>query len=167
MHPNHALIERFYAAFAARDAEAMVACYHPSVAFSDPVFVGLDAPHARGMWRMLTARAADLRVESSRVSADDASGRAHWEAWYTFSQTKRAVHNVIDATFTFADGKIVRHTDVFDLWSWTRQALGPTGALLGWAPPFQGALRKKARAGLDAYLAQHPEAASEGAIARV
>ncbi len=38
MHPNAALIQRFYAAFAARDAAGMQACYHPDVVFRDPVF---------------------------------------------------------------------------------------------------------------------------------
>jgi ketosteroid isomerase-like protein len=41
MHPNAALIERFYAAFAARDAAGMQACHYPDIVFSDPAFGGL------------------------------------------------------------------------------------------------------------------------------
>jgi ketosteroid isomerase-like protein len=40
---NAALIERFYAAFTRRDPSGMLACYHPEVTFSDPVFPALDA----------------------------------------------------------------------------------------------------------------------------
>lgn len=157
MHPNHALIERFYQSFQKRDAEGMVACYHPDVVFSDPAFVDLHGAEARGMWRMLCARGKDLTLEFSDVRADDSTGSAHWEAKYTFSGTGRHVHNVIDASFEIRDGKIVRHQDRFDFWRWTRMALGPAGLLLGWTPFLQNTVRKKARTGLADYMAKHPE----------
>ncbi|MEZ4394206.1 MAG: nuclear transport factor 2 family protein [Polyangiales bacterium] len=153
MHPNAALIERFYTAFQAKDAEAMAACYAPDARFSDPVFTDLRGALPGDMWRMLCERGKDLVVEFSNVQADDTRGRAHWEARYTFSQTGRFVHNVIDASFVFRDGLIAEHTDVFDLGRWMPQALGLTGALLGWLPPVRNALRTKARAGLDAWRA--------------
>ena len=143
------LIERFYRAFSARDAEAMAALYTDDVRFSDPAFGPLEGEHARNMWRMLAARAADLELTFSNVTDDS----AHWEATYTFSQTGRKVHNVIDARFQIRDGKIARHDDSFDFWRWSRQALGPAGLLLGWTPFLQQAVRKKALAGLAAYEA--------------
>lgn len=152
MHPNAALIERFYSAFARRDGEAMAACYHPDVRFSDPVFPELRGAKAGGMWRMLTERGADLRVEHSAVTADDTTGSAHWEAWYTFSTTGRPVHNVIDARFTFRDGLIVEHVDTFDFWRWSRQALGVAGLLLGWTPLLRNKVRGTAGGQLDRYM---------------
>jgi ketosteroid isomerase-like protein len=149
---NAEVIRRFYAAFAARDAEGMVACYRDDVRFSDPVFQDLAGDRAKSMWRMLTSRAADLTIEVSGISADDRIGRAHWEATYTFSATGRRVHNVIDAEFVFEAGAIKGHQDSFDLWRWSRMALGPSGVLLGWSPMVQGAIRKRARAGLDAWI---------------
>jgi ketosteroid isomerase-like protein len=151
MHPHAQLVENFYAAFAKRDAEAMVACYHPDIQFSDPVFQDLRGAHAGNMWRMLCERATTLVVEHSGVSADDTTGKAHWEARYDFTATGRKVHNVIDARFEFRDGKIVRHTDTFDLWKWAGMALGAKGKLLGWAPPVQNAIRKQAMKGLDLF----------------
>lgn len=156
MHPNAALIDEFYKAFAAGDAERMVACYHPDVHFSDPVFTDLHGDRAGAMWRMLTGRAKDLKIVHSGVSADDREGRAHWEADYTFGATGRPVHNVIDARFTFRDGKIIRHVDTFDLHRWSGMALGLTGKLLGWLPPVQNGIRKKALQGLDAFIARRP-----------
>jgi ketosteroid isomerase-like protein len=150
------MIEKFYASFGKRDAEGMVACYAPDVVFSDPVFPSLQGQEAFAMWRMLTKRAADLRVEASGIEADDASGRAHWEAYYTFSQTGCRVHNRIDATFAFREGRIVRHTDRFDLRAWAAMALGLRGKLLGWAPAMQRAIRKNADKGLRAYMAKQP-----------
>ncbi len=153
--PDHALIANFYAAFARLDAEGMIACYHRDVGFSDPAFGELDAARVRGMWRMLCGRAKDLVVEVSGIVADGDHGGAHWEAHYTFA-TGRKVHNVIEAKFRFADGKIIRHDDAFDIWRWTRMALGPAGVLLGWTPLLRGAVRRKANAQLDAFLAVKP-----------
>lgn len=155
-HPNAQLLETFYAAFQKRDAEAMVSCYHANVWFSDPVFHDLRGPRAGAMWRMLCERATTLQVEYSGISADDTRGRAHWEARYDFSATGRKVHNVIDATFEFADGKIIRHADTFDLWRWSGMALGAKGKLLGWLPPIKNAIHKTAMKGLAAYEAKHP-----------
>jgi len=133
MHPNAELIRRFYTSFQKRDPGGMVACYHPDIEFSDEVFPDLKGPRAGAMWRMLSERAKDLKVEFADVEADDSVGQAHWEAWYTFSATGRQVHNKIDANFEFKDGKIIRHRDSFDFWAWASQALGPAGWLLGWS----------------------------------
>lgn len=151
MNANEATLRRFYEAFQRRDAATMVACYAPDVRFSDPVFPDLRGPQAGLMWQMLCERGKDLRLEFSDVRADDATGSAHWEAWYTFSATGRKVHNVIDATFEFRDGRIVRHTDRFDLYRWSRQALGPAGLLLGWSPLLQNKVRAMAAKGLADY----------------
>lgn len=105
------------------------------------------------MWRMLCERATDLRITFREVSATGDSGSAHWEAWYTYSATGRAVHNVINASFTFQDGLIARHYDRFDLYAWARQALGLKGQLLGWAPPVQAAIRRQAARALARFTA--------------
>lgn len=152
------LIEHFYSSFARLDAEAMVSCYHDRVSFSDPVFPKLDAREARGMWRMLCARAKDLSLSFSKVQASGDRGSAHWEAHYTFSATGRKIHNIIEAEFRFADGKIIEHTDRFDFYRWIRQALGLPGVLLGWTPMMQTKVRSRARARLAQYLKEHPEA---------
>ena len=68
--------------------------------------------------------------------------------------TGRPVHNVIDSRFTFRDGKIATHADTFDLWRWSRMALGLKGALLGWTPFVQKAIRSEARRGFDGWLAR-------------
>ena len=153
--PSDLLIERFYAAFDRRDGAEMAACYTPDATFSDPVFQDLKGDEPGAMWKMLTGRADDLRVELHEHEADDERGTAHWIAHYTFSQTGRPVTNDVRATFRFRDGLIAEHVDDFDLWKWTRQALGTSGTLLGWSPIVRGAVRKRARAGLDEYRQAH------------
>lgn len=153
-HPNEDLIRRLYAALAARDGAAMGACYADDARFSDPVFQNLDAAGVRGMWAMLCSRATDLEVVVSNIDADDQRGRAHWVATYTFSKTGNKVRNEIDAEYEFRDGKIVKHTDQFDLWRWAGMALGLKGKLLGWLPAVQNAIRGEAMRGLKAFTAQ-------------
>jgi ketosteroid isomerase-like protein len=151
MHPNEALIHRFYACFQARDAGGMAACYAPDAVFSDPAFGELRGEEVGAMWTMLASRATDLEVRVSGVQADAERGQAHWDAYYTFGQTGRKVHNSIDAKFLFRDGLIVRHEDTFSFWRWSRQALGPMGLLLGWAPPLRAKVRSTARGNLEAF----------------
>ncbi|WP_409077266.1 nuclear transport factor 2 family protein [Pseudomonas cichorii] len=151
MQINNALIIRFYEAFARLDAEGMAACYSDDVLFSDPVFGELRGQQAGDMWRMLTSRAQDFSVVFDNVRADERSGGAHWVATYLFSQTGRTVVNNIQARFVFRDGKICEHHDHFDLWRWSRQALGTKGLLLGWTPLVQNAIRAQAQKGLKAF----------------
>lgn len=154
MHAHERLITRFYDAFAACDGDAMDACYHPEVHFSDPVFPDLRGERAGNMWRMLCERATDLEIRVSGIEADDDRGKAHWDADYTFTGTGRLVKNRIDARFEFRDGLILRHVDSFALWRWTRMALGPAGTLLGWTPVVRSKVRAQAARGLAAFEAR-------------
>jgi len=154
MNANEQLIQTFYSAFQKRDAAGMVACYDPQVQFSDPVFTDLKGARAGAMWTMLCERGKDLKIEFRDVRADDRAGSAHWDAWYTFGGTGRKVHNSIDASFEFSGGRIVRHTDCFDLHRWSRQALGLPGLLLGWTPLLQNKVRAMAAKNLDDYTAK-------------
>lgn len=152
MHPNASLISRFYTALGQGNAATMVSCYDPAVQFSDPVFPDLQGEDAKNMWRMLCERGKDLRVEFRDVEADDTSGTAHWEAWYTFSATGRKVHNRIAAQFEFRNGRIIRHRDAFSFQRWAAQALGPVGVLLGWTGVLKKRVRNQAASALRAYV---------------
>lgn len=152
-HPNEELIDRFYAAFAERDGAAMTALYTPDAQFSDPVFTDLTGDEPGAMWRMLAGRATDLRIELVERSADDEAGSARWLADYTFAQTGRPVHNDVRATYRFRNGLIAEHRDSFDFHKWSRQALGPSGLLLGWTPLLRSAVRRRSRNALDEFMA--------------
>jgi limonene-1,2-epoxide hydrolase len=148
-------IERFYAAFAARDGDTMAACYSPGARFSDPVFVGLHDPEPGAMWRMLSARAKDFSVELLDRSAAAGAGTARWVARYTFAQTGRPVTNDVRSTFRFDEvGLIAEQRDDFDFRRWSKQALGTPAVLLGWTPLLQKSVQRKARSGLDQFMAR-------------
>lgn len=150
---NDELIQRFYAAFAARDGDTMAACYGPNATFSDPVFTGLKGDEPGAMWRMLTSRATDLELELVEHGAQGDKGSARWIARYTFTQTGRHVVNDVRSEFRFVDGLIADQLDSFSFHAWAKQALGPVGLLLGWAPPVRAGVSRKARAGLDEFMA--------------
>lgn len=153
MHANEQLIERFYKAFQQKDYKTMGECYHDEANFTDEAFVNLNAKEVRAMWQMLCLRGKDLRLEFSQIKADGNSGSAHWEAWYSFSQSGNQVHNIIDAAFEFKDGKILKHRDSFDFHRWAGQALGLTGKLLGWTSFLKNKVQTTARQGLDKFMA--------------
>jgi hypothetical protein len=106
------------------------------------------------MWRMLTGRSTDLKVELAEHAADGETGTAHWIASYTFVRTGRPVVNDVRASFRFRDGLIAEHRDEFDFWKWSRQALGTMGLVLGWTPILRNAVRRRAMTDLRAYLAE-------------
>jgi ketosteroid isomerase-like protein len=150
---NEATIERFYDAFGRLDGAGMEACYAPDVHFRDPAFGDLHGPEAGAMWRMLTGNAKDLTIELVSRSATETSGKANWIATYTF-RTGRKVRNDIQATFTFnAEGLIEDHVDEFDMWKWSRQALGPVGLIAGWTPVLKASVRRQARSQLERFMA--------------
>jgi ketosteroid isomerase-like protein len=146
---NATLITEFYTAFAAHDYTRMAACYHRDVEFSDPAFGTLQGDAARAMWEMLIERSeGKLKL----VFSDVTENSAHWEAHYVFTKTGRNVHNKIDARFEFKDGKIYRHYDHFNLWAWSRQALGLSGLLLGYTSYFRKKLQQQTRKLLASYM---------------
>lgn len=152
MNTNAATIERFYTAFANHNAADMAACYHQDIAFEDPIFGKLQDEKATAMWTMLLERSkGNLTIEYSAIKANEHSGSAHWVATYPFSKTGRKVVNKIDAEFEFKDGLIIKHTDSFDLWKWSKQAFGVKGLLLGWTDFMQNKIRKQAKISLDQY----------------
>ncbi len=101
--PNKDLINRFYTAFQKKDGNTMAECYHDDIVFEDPAFGKLKGDHAKAMWMMLCKNAKDLKVEFSITEMNETNGKAHWEVFYTFSQTGRKVYNIINGDFEFKD----------------------------------------------------------------
>ena len=147
MHTNIELITRFYDSFAHADAEGMVGCYADDILFQDPAFGNLKGEDAKNMWRMLMLNGkGEIKITYGDISADDKTGSAKWKAEYIFSKTGRHVVNRIQAQFKFKDGKISVHSDSFNLWKWSAQALGWKGYLLGWSPFMKNKIQKQTHA---------------------
>lgn len=128
-------------------------CYHDEIIFSDPVFQNLKGNEAKAMWHMLCLSAKELTVRFENIKINSNVGSCRCEAEYPFSKTGRRVHNVIEAAFEFKDNKIIRHTDHFDLWRWSRMALGMPGIVLGWSSFLQNKIRGTAVGSLKKFMA--------------
>ncbi|NJN40957.1 MAG: nuclear transport factor 2 family protein [Flammeovirgaceae bacterium] len=119
----------------------MKSCYHPNIHFSDPVFPDLNGQEVGRMWGMLIdalkKSEGGWKLTFSGITTSGDRGKCRWEAHYVFSGTGRKIHNLIDAEFTFKDGKIIGHTDRFDFYRWARMAFGVKGLALGWTPFFK------------------------------
>ena len=152
---NENPISTFYAAFASLNSASMADCYHKNIEFTDPAFGTLKGERACAMWRMLCSSAKDLNIEFSDVNADERFGSANWRATYTFSKTGRKVVNTISANFEFKDGKIIKHTDSFNLHKWASQAMGFRGWLLGRTGFFKRKLQEQTNKTLDRFIDAH------------
>lgn len=149
---NLQLINTFYTAFAQKDYATMQQCYADDASFSDEAFVNLNSSQVKAMWEMLCKRGKDMQLQYSDVQATENGGSAKWEATYTLSSTGRKVVNRIQAQFVISDGKIVKHTDNFNFYTWAKQAFGFTGVLLGWTSFFKNKVRKGAMENLNAFM---------------
>ncbi len=152
MNFNESILHKFYTAFANANATEMCNYYHPKIQFSDPVFGLLKGNEVCDMWQMLIDRSnGDLKIDFSEIKADEYVGSAQWIATYNFSKTNRKVVNKIHAKFQFQDGLIIKHTDDFDIWKWSMQALGWKGYLMGWTGFFQKKIQNNAKSALKSY----------------
>ncbi len=148
-----ALIKKFYTAFSEGDAATMTSCYHTDIVFQDPVFGKLNGARACTMWKMLLSqKKAETSISFSNIDTNSHDGTANWIAKYQYGDKNRPVVNHVQAQFKFKDGKIISHTDTFDLWKWTRQALGISGYLIGWTPFMKKKIQATTNQKLDAFI---------------
>lgn len=149
---NSDIIRKFYTAFARNEPGKMIILYDENIRFSDPVFGDLRGGNVAKMWRMLLENGkGNIKIITNNIKSDQKNGSADWTAEYVFSKTGRKVINKIHAEFEFKDGKILRHTDDFEIWKWARQALGASGYLLGWSSFMKRKIRANAHAALHNY----------------
>jgi ketosteroid isomerase-like protein len=152
MRNNQELIIQFYTALQNMDYKTMQDCYHDDAIFFDPVFQDLNAYEVRNMWEMLCKSAKGFSLTFSDIEANDEYGSCKWKATYHISGKNKKVNNSIKAYFKFHEGKILEHTDDFDLWKWSRQALGISGWILGWSEFLQQQIRVSAQDKLLEFL---------------
>jgi len=155
MNGNEAIIQRFYTAFQQLDYDTMQQCYSADAIFNDPVFGILQGADVWAMWEMLCKNAKDFSLHFSDIQLlDDEYATCRWTAVYTFSKTGRRVTNNIKAHLRIQEGFITEHTDQFDFWKWSRQALGISGLLLGWTGYLQNKVKANAHKSLRKFTEQ-------------
>lgn len=154
---NKQVIENFYNALNEGNIQEMMKQYHSDVIFEDPGFGKLDYYQVVKMWEMLISkRSQSFKLIYKNVEAHENVGSVNWIVTYHYSATQRKVVNNIMAQFKFCDGKIIEHKDSFNLWKWTRQALGISGYLLGWTAFMRKKLNQGTKEVLEDYIQKNP-----------
>jgi ketosteroid isomerase-like protein len=152
MKANQDTLTKFYTAFSNGNAIQMCECYHTDIQFQDPVFGIVKGAEVSKMWKMLIEKSkGNIHINFSEIEANECFGTAHWIATYHFSKTNRKVVNSIHSRFQFKEGLIIKQIDNFDLWKWTKQALGWKGFLLGWTGFMQKKIQEQALSSLKNY----------------
>jgi hypothetical protein len=152
MTDNEKTLLKFYTAFTSVNVVQMCECYHPNIHFQDPVFGVLKGNEVCQMWKMLIEKSKEnLKIEFFDIKANEYLGSTSWIATYHFSKTNRKVINSISSNFHFQDGLIIKQTDDFDVWKWSKQALGIKGFLLGWTGYMQKKIQNQAQVSLQKY----------------
>jgi ketosteroid isomerase-like protein len=152
MTNNEQLIRNFYQSFQNKDYKAMQNCYADDAIFNDAIFKNLNSKQVKALWEMLITRGKNFSLTFDNIKADKNAGSADWTATYTFSGTNRKVINHVKADFIFENNKIIKHTDDFDFYKWSRQALGLQGLLLGWTSFLKSKVQRSAMRGLDDFM---------------
>jgi ketosteroid isomerase-like protein len=152
MNDNKDLIKTFYDAFSKLDFRTMQSCYNDNPIFNDPVFGILQGDEVKAMWEMLCKNARDFSLQYSSIEVDGEYATCNWTATYAFSKTGRRVINNVKAHLRIQNNKISEHTDEFDLYKWSRQALGLTGTLLGWSGYLKNKIRFDAKSRLKSFM---------------
>lgn len=149
---NINVLRKFFKSFMKGDVESMLDCYHENIVFTDQAFGKLEGDEVKSMWRMLLEYdKGDLKISYKDLEADETYGSAKWRAVYFFGKKRRNVINHIESSFKFQDNKIIQHVDQYDMWQWSRQALGWKGYLFGWSNFFQMRIQQKSRLSLEKY----------------
>jgi len=151
---NKALLKKFYTSFSKGDSTGMAECYHKNIVFRDPVFGTLKGDRAFKMWEMLLSnKKKDTEISFDIARISDEKGKVNWVAEYVYGEKNRKVINKVSGEFKFKDGEIIEHIDSFDLWKWTKQAMGTVGYLIGWTPFMKSKIQKTTNKKLDKFIA--------------
>jgi len=147
------IITQFYDAFEDGNATKMGLLYDEKIEFKDPAFGKLKGEEVQKMWEMLIERShGNLKVSYTIYDAAVNFAIVHWTATYPFTKTGRMVTNQIVAKLVLKNKKIIKHTEYFNLWKWSRQALGWKGFLFGWTPFFKNKLQLQTGLLLKTYI---------------
>ena len=145
MTSSETTIHQLYTSIAAGAIPGIEACYAPKVKFHDPVFGTLTNHEVLKMWKMLIEKSkGNLTIDYTILKTNEHKGTAEWTATYTFGKKKRKVKNHIKSEFYFKEGLIIRQNDDFNIWTWSKQALGWSGIFLGWTGYLHRKIQKQA-----------------------
>ncbi len=149
MTPEEETVRKVYESIQRHDAASAAECYREDASYRDLAFDLKGKPLIAAMWRLVCS--SDVKVTYRDIRTEGSEVKGHWEFDYKYHRVN-PVHNEMDSTFVFRDGKILVHHDEASRFDWAKQALGkPTGALV---TVFPFILRLMAKKELDKFMAE-------------
>ena len=117
------------------------------------MFGELNGDSVKKMWEMLLSnKDAQFKLTFSDIHEKNNFVYAKWQASYYYGPHKRFVVNSVNAKFKFSENKIILHEDQFNLWKWSKQAIGLPGVILGWSNFFKSKLQTEANKKLNKFI---------------
>lgn len=155
MHSNEKLIQCYLQALQQQDLPTMQMCYHKSITYEDDLFRELKKGDVPAMWEMRFAENPVWEVEFKDIQASNDWGRVHWTLTYGHTKNGKPKRRHIVARFTFYEGKILYHSDAFNLYNWVKENQGAWWRFLIWFSPLQYFLRAGAHRKLQRFKETH------------
>lgn len=152
--PSYRVAHSYFDHLQDRNAAGAVELCHPDLHYFDPILGDLHGREALARWPIFFAQPHEPSLHFFDITAKDDTVHVRYFLHYTDAETGRKIDHGISAELTIRDNRITHHKDTFDIWRFATMKLGMRGRLLGFLPSTADALRKKARAELDAYLRQ-------------
>ncbi len=159
MSPAEETAKRFYECLKSNDPAGAIECYCDDAEFRDMAFSLIGKVNIAAMWRFECSRG--LKIEYRDIRTDGTQVKGHWDCDYKFHGV-RPVHNEIDSTFNFRNGKICVHHDKASRWRWARQTLGFPKDVVVTLFPF--VLRLQAAKELEEFKAKEEQRDSVNAL---
>ncbi|WP_342269364.1 nuclear transport factor 2 family protein [Spiroplasma endosymbiont of Aspidapion aeneum] len=127
------IINEFYSAFKKGDYQKMNSLYGEDIIFNDSIFKDLDYLQVTSMWEMLLSKKEESKfsIEYEVLLDHNDEYYVMWSAHYLFGPKRRKVSNIVKSEMVIKDKKIALHTDVFDFYKWSKQAIGIASILFG------------------------------------
>lgn len=152
---NRAIAQQFFDRLSARDVSGAMECCGAQIVYSSPFFEGSFERQGResvgAMWRAWLRSMPDARIVCDDIRASHEHASAYWTVDYTLPNSFGRVQQRISADLSFAEGKIIRHRDRFNLHEWASREYGTPGSLLGGKRAFQKWAVARERARLAAF----------------
>ncbi|RKR82268.1 SnoaL-like protein [Mucilaginibacter gracilis] len=151
MYSNEKLILDFYDNLRKGDVKKIGNFYAKNATFRDPIFISLNASQASAMWAMVV-KEKDFQIDIKKIDISDRFLTADCTLIWTCENGKKVL-NDITSRFAFnTDGKILLHSNHFDVYKLVKQTTGTIGVLFGWTKVLRNRTRRLAAEKLNYFM---------------
>jgi hypothetical protein len=150
-------IETYFDAFSKGDYRTMRSLCDPKITFNDPVYTSLQGKSVFALHHFMAERRICPTITIRSISEKGNRVKVKWTNEYEYATYKTHISIDVRSIFHFEHTSIISQTDQYNLWKWSKMALGFTGTYLGWTPMFRSTLRRSSQQSLATFIQKHPQ----------